>query len=228
MDSLGVDVHVVSPMSGFYNYHLPVEVARATSAADRTSSLPAPATDHGQGRRSEDGGIQRGDRGRCSNVLPLREEGPWTVESLAALTGVDVVIRLSREQAERRVWPPVDPLTSRSRLFDDPTAPVEHAELASRVRGALALLETTPYGRQHAADERMIARAEKLRRFFGQPFFAAERYTKRPGSIVTRAESLRVCREILDGVHDDVPTDAFFFTGGIDEIRAKTSAQPGS
>ena len=68
---------------------------------------------------------------------------------------------------------------------------------------------------------RMVARAEKLRRFFGQPFFAAEPYTHRPGVIVPLAESLRVCREILDGVHDDVPTEAFFFTGGIDEIRSR-------
>ena len=72
-----------------------------------------------------------------------------------------------------------------------------------------------------ATDERAIARAEKLRRFFGQPFFAAERYTHRPGVIVPLAESLRVCREILDGVHDAVPTEAFFFTGGIDEIRSQ-------
>jgi Sigma-70 region 2 len=118
-------------------------------------------------------------------------------------------------------WLRSDPLTSRSRLFEEPMAPAEHAELASRVRGALALLETPPYDRQVAADERTMARAEKLRRFFGQPFFAAERYTHRPGVVVPLAESLRVCREILDGDHDDVPTEAFFFTGGIDEIRSQ-------
>jgi F-type H+-transporting ATPase subunit beta len=120
-------------------------------------------------------GYSEGTVGAVQTFYLLREEGPWTGEALAALTGVDVVIRLSREQAERRVWPPVDPLTSRTCLFDDPMAPAEHAALASRVRGALALLETTPYGRQVAADERAIARAEKLRRFLGQPFFAAER-----------------------------------------------------
>ena len=204
-------------------------VRRLSGGAERLSmfAFVTPPTSSMQ-KMWEQEGYSEGTVGAVQTFYLLREEGPWTVESFAALTGVDVVIRLSREQAERRVWPPVDPLTSRSRLFDDPTAPAEHAELASRVRGALALLETTPYGRQLAADERMIARAETLRRFFGQPFFAAERYTKRPGSIVTRAESLRVCREILDGVHDDVPTDAFFFAGGIDEIRAKPSAQPSS
>jgi F-type H+-transporting ATPase subunit beta len=166
-------------------------------------------------------GFSEGTVGAVQTFYLLREEGPWTVEGLAALTGVDVVIRLSRDQAERRVWPPVDPLTSRSRLFDDPIAPAEHAVLASRVRNTLALLETTPYGYQPAVDDRIITRAEKLRRFLGQPFFSAERYTHRPGAIVPLAESLRVCGEILDGVHDDVPTEAFFFTGGIDEIRSQ-------
>ena len=84
------------------------------------------------------------------------------------------------------------------------------------MRGALALLEATV-----AADERAIARAEKLRRFFGQPFFVAEPYTHRPGVIVLAQVAGRICREILDGVHDDVPTEAFFFTGGIEEIRAQ-------
>jgi len=49
--------------------------------------------------------------------------------------------------------------------------------------------------------------------------FVAEAFTKRPGSHVSRAEALRGCREILDGLHDDLPVDAFYFTGGIDDIR---------
>ena len=64
-----------------------------------------------------------------------------------------------------------------------------------------------------------MARAQKLQAFFSQPFFVAEPYTKRPGLYVSRAEALRGCREILDGAHDDLPADAFYFTGGIDEIR---------
>ena len=55
--------------------------------------------------------------------------------------------------------------------------------------------------------------------FFAQPFFVAEAFTTRPGSHVSRAEALRGCREILDGLHDDLPVDAFYFTGGIDDIR---------
>jgi F-type H+/Na+-transporting ATPase subunit beta len=51
----------------------------------------------------------------------------------------------------------------------------------------------------------------------------AEPYTKRPGVFVSRAEALRGCREILDGVHDDLPDEAFYFTGGVDEIRARAA-----
>ena len=67
----------------------------------------------------------------------------------------------------------------------------------------------------------MLERAGKLLRFFAQPFYVAEPYTKRPGVTVSLAESLRVCREILDGVHDSVPTRAFYFTGGIDAVMAQ-------
>jgi len=68
-------------------------------------------------------------------------------------------------------------------------------------------------------DPVLLERARKLQAFFSQPFFVAEPFTKRPGSHVSRAEALRGCAEILDGRHDDLPADAFYFTGGIDEIR---------
>ena len=67
-------------------------------------------------------------------------------------------------------------------------------------------------------------RARKLQSFFSQPFYVAEPYTKRPGSYVSRADALRGCREILDGVHDDLPADAFYFTGSIEEIRRAAGA----
>lgn len=66
-------------------------------------------------------------------------------------------------------------------------------------------------------------RARKLWLFFAQPFFVAEAYTRRPGVFVSRVEALRGCREILDGLHDDLPDEAFYFTGGIDEVRARAA-----
>jgi F-type H+/Na+-transporting ATPase subunit beta len=64
-------------------------------------------------------------------------------------------------------------------------------------------------------------RARKLWLSFAQPFFVAEPYTRRPGVFVSRAEALRGCWEILDGVHDGLPDEAFYFTRGIDETRAR-------
>jgi F-type H+-transporting ATPase subunit beta len=69
----------------------------------------------------------------------------------------------------------------------------------------------------------MLERAKKLLRFFAQPFYVAEAFTKRSGVTVGLAESLRVCREILDGVHDAVPTQAFYFTGGLDAVLARAA-----
>ena len=64
----------------------------------------------------------------------------------------------------------------------------------------------------------MFERALKLQNYFTQPFFVAEPHTKRPGATIAAAETLRTCREILDGHYDDLPADAFFFSGGIAEI----------
>jgi F-type H+-transporting ATPase subunit beta len=60
-----------------------------------------------------------------------------------------------------------------------------------------------------------------LQRFFAQPFFVAEPYTKRPGAFVPRAEAIAACAAIADGLYDDIPEEAFYFTGGIDEVLAR-------
>jgi F-type H+/Na+-transporting ATPase subunit beta len=72
-----------------------------------------------------------------------------------------------------------------------------------------------------SADPLTLERARKLANFFSQPFFCAEPWTIRPGSHVSRAEALRTCAEMMGGIHDDLPTAAFYFAGGIDEIRGR-------
>jgi F-type H+-transporting ATPase subunit beta len=72
----------------------------------------------------------------------------------------------------------------------------------------------------------MWARARKLQRFFAQPFFVAEPYTRRPGLHVSRAEALRGCRAILDGEVDSVPEKAFYFTGTLDDVLKAAAALP--
>jgi RNA polymerase sigma factor (sigma-70 family) len=149
------------------------------------------------------------------------EEGAWTPERLAGL--VDVVIRMSAALAGRSIYPPVDPVTSRSKLLESESFDPAHRELAVRARKALGAL-LAPVGDAPPADPLTLERAEKLLRFFAQPFYVAEPYTKRPGVSVGLAESLRVCREILDGVHDAVQAKAFYFTGGRDAVMAQPAA----
>ena len=97
----------------------------------------------------------------------------------------------------------------------------EHLEISARVREALALLAPEA----PAGDDVAVARARKLQRFFAQPFYCAEPYTRRPGVTVGVTDALRGCREILDGVHDSVPEQAFYFTGGIADVLA-AAARP--
>ena len=65
----------------------------------------------------------------------------------------------------------------------------------------------------------MLERALKLQNYFTQPFFVAERWTERPGTTVSLPEAVQTCRDILDGRYDDLPADAFFFSGDMAEIR---------
>jgi len=159
-------------------------------------------------------GYSDGTVGAVQTFFFRHEDGPWTPESLATLTGVDVVIRLSAALGALGIYPTVDPLSSRSRLLDDAALGREHAEVAERARQALALLASGPAD----ADPVAVGRARKLQRFFAQPFFCAEPYTHRPGVTVSVSDALRGCREILDGLHDDVPERAFYFTGGIADV----------
>ena len=71
----------------------------------------------------------------------------------------------------------------------------------------------------------LLQRALKVQNYFTQPFFCAEPYSNRPGVAVSAAEAVRSCAEILDGRHDDVPVEAFYFSGDIAEIRANGSRE---
>jgi hypothetical protein len=94
----------------------------------------------------------------------------------------------------------------------------EHVTIANRVRKALASLWSEKNPKSMAARlER--ERALKLQNYFTQPFYCAEPWTKLRGATVVGAEALRTCREILDGAHDDVPIEQFYFRGSIDDIR---------
>ena len=167
----------------------------------------------------EKDGFSEGTIGAVQTFFFRAGDGPWTADCLTELASVDTLIHLSRGMAERGVYPCVDARTSRSELLESQAVGNEHASIAERVKHALTLLLDPALA--EGADPLTSERARKLANYFSQPFFCAEPWTKRPGSHVSLAETLRTCAEILEGIHDDIPAAAFYFAGGIDEIRAK-------
>lgn len=163
-------------------------------------------------------GYSEGTVGAVQTFFLRADGGPWTSERLAALAPVDVVLRLSRDHAKAKVYPCVDVMASRSRVLDQHAVSDEHTEIAKRVREALAALWSTDGNSSSRAQDR--ERALKLQNYFTQPFDVAEPYTGRRGETVSAAEALQTCQDILDGKLDDIPTEAFYFSGGLDEIRA--------
>ena len=155
-------------------------------------------------------------------------EEAWTVDRLSALPAVDVVIRLSRELGRHGIYPTIDAVVSRSRLLEAGTLSQEHAAAAARIREALMVAPATVTGSSGLPTEAELRaqRSRKLQRFFAQPFFVAEPYTRRPGVAVGPGEALRGCREILDGIHDAVPEHAFHFPGGIADVLAAAERTP--
>jgi F-type H+-transporting ATPase subunit beta len=133
----------------------------------------------------------------------------------------DGQIAFSPSLAKQSIWPAIDPLRSTSRLLDDQVVGVKHARVA---RGARELVGT--YGDIEgaglsSADPALQARARRVLLFGGQPFFVAEPFTAVPGVHVPLAETLRGYGELLDGRHDDVPEEAFRFTGTLDDALGK-------
>jgi RNA polymerase sigma factor (sigma-70 family) len=147
------------------------------------------------------------------------EDGPWTASRLAFLDPFDATIRFSRQLARAKVYPAIDVVTSRSRLFQTNIVSAEHIDVAERARQALAALWAADHHAEAGADALMLGRALKLQNYFTQPFFVTVRWTGRPGTTVSLAESLQTCRDIMDGRYDELPTDAFYFSGGMAEIR---------
>jgi len=171
-------------------------------------------------------GYSEGTVGAVQTLFFRAAEGGWTQERLTALAPTDTVLRLSLERARAKVYPTVDVLASRSRLLETKAAGREHVTIANRVRKALASLWSEKNPRSRAARlER--ERALKLQNYFTQPFYCAEPWTKLSGATVVRTETLRTCLEILDGAHDDVPVEQFYFRGSIDDIIIRRGDGPG-
>jgi len=141
---------------------------------------------------------------------------------------LDATLVLSRQIAELGIYPAVDPLDSTSRQLDPQIVGNEHYEIARGVQGTLQrykelkdIIAILGMDELSDDDKLAVARARKMQRFLSQPFFVAEIFTGAPGKYVSLKETLASFKAILDGELDDIPEQAFYMVGGIDEVKEK-------
>lgn len=141
---------------------------------------------------------------------------------------LDATVVLSRQIAELGIYPAVDPLDSTSRQLDPQTVSQEHYDVARGVQKTLQRYKELRdiiaiLGMDELSDEdkQTVSRARKIQRFLSQPFFVAEIFTGAPGKFVSLEETIRGFKGILDGDYDDLPEQAFYMVGSIDEAVAK-------
>jgi len=143
---------------------------------------------------------------------------------------LDGTIVLERRIAELGIYPAVDPLRSTSRLLDPLIVGEEHYQVARDVQRILQRYQDLQdiiaiLGMEELSDEdkQVVARARRLQRFLSQPFFVAQAFTNAPGRYVSRKETVRSFQEIVAGKYDELPEQAFYLQGNIDDVieRAK-------
>ena len=138
---------------------------------------------------------------------------------------LDGTVVLSRKLTELGIYPSVDPLDSTSRILDAAYIGEEHYRVAREVQQILQKYKELQdiiaiLGMDELSDEDKITveRARKIQRFLSQPFHVAEVFTGKPGSYVKIEDNVRSFGEIIDGKHDDIPEQAFYMVGGIEEV----------
>jgi F-type H+-transporting ATPase subunit beta len=146
---------------------------------------------------------------------------------------LDGTVVLSRQIVELGIYPAVDPLDSTSRILDPNVLGVEHYRTARDVQMILQkykdlqdIIAILGMDELSEEDKIVVGRARKIQRFLSQPFFVASQFTGTDGKYVKVEDTVRAFREIVDGKHDDVPEQAFYMVGGIEEAleKAKTMA----
>ncbi|MGE0882210.1 MAG: F0F1 ATP synthase subunit beta [Blastocatellales bacterium] len=138
---------------------------------------------------------------------------------------LDATTVLSRDIAALGIYPAVDPLSSTSRILDPNIVGEDHYNCAQDVKRILQrykdlqdIIAILGIDELSEEDKLTVSRARKIQRFLSQPFHVAEQFTGVPGALVSLEETIRGFREIIDGKHDDIPEQAFFLKGTIDEV----------
>jgi F-type H+-transporting ATPase subunit beta len=146
----------------------------------------------------------------------------------AAFAHLDATSVLSRQIAELGIYPAVDPLASTSRILDPVILGAEHYGTARAVQSTLQRYKDLQdiiaiLGMEELSDEDklIVARARKIQRFLSQPFHVAEAFTGQAGRYVRLGDTIKGFREIVEGAHDDLPEQAFYMVGTIEEVVEK-------
>lgn len=147
---------------------------------------------------------------------------------VATFAHLDAVTVLSRQQANLGIYPAIDPLQSNSTLLTPAVVGTEHYAIANEVRALLAryqqlqdVIAILGMEELNPEDRLAVLRARRLQRFLTQPFFVSEVFTGFPGRYVSLPDTLRSFREILAGHGDELPEQAFYMVGTLDEAVAK-------
>jgi len=147
---------------------------------------------------------------------------------VAAFAHLDAITVLTRRLSSQGFYPAVDPLASSSKLLEPRYVGQRHVRIATEVRTVLAQYEALQdvisiLGMEELSEEDrlVVRRARRLQRFLSQPFFSTEQHTGLEGRYVPMEETLRGFEEIIEGEHDDLPEQAFYMVGTIDEAVRK-------
>jgi F-type H+/Na+-transporting ATPase subunit beta len=141
---------------------------------------------------------------------------------------LDATTNLSRQIAELGIYPAVDPLASTSRILDPRILGDEHYTVARSVKQILQrykdlqdIIAILGIDELSEDDKLTVARARKIQRFLSQPFFVAQQFTGFEGKYVQIADTVRGFKEIVEGKHDELPEQAFYMVGTIEEAVEK-------
>ncbi len=147
---------------------------------------------------------------------------------------LDATTVLSRQLTELGIYPAVDPLASTSRILDPLIVGEEHYSVARSVQKILQrykdlqdIIAILGMDELSEGDKLVVARARKIQRFLSQPFFVAEQFTGQPGRYVKLKESIKGFKELIEGKADDLPEQAFYMVGTIEEAREKAERLSG-
>ena len=157
------------------------------------------------------------------------DPAPFTV-----FAHLDSTVELTRSLAEQGIYPAVDPLSSSSTILDPSVVGDEHYQVAQQVKNILQrykelqdIIAILGIDELSEEDKVIVGRARRLQRFLSQPFFVAAQFTGLDGKFLEMEDTIRSFKEVVEGKHDDLPEQAFYLVGNIDEAVEKARGLSG-